>query len=173
MKINGQQFVTRNYKTAHIRRPGENGEEVILSLRIGPLPMGWRERMIARGVFMPPEAPKTALKDARGMFQKDEQGLALVYRNTEDHGYRVASNLFTRRAEALMLVEHLREESSVTFDSPEPGADAAPEKCLEFADAVLEELKASGFTDAEIGKLLEIGAEAADAIDTKAVIGSF
>jgi hypothetical protein len=98
--------------------------------------------------------------------------MALYELVLDDPEYIKARNKFTRRCEALTLVEYLRDEASVEFEAQRPQGDEKNE-WLAFADDVLKELAETGLTDDDVGTILRAGDAASRGIDLKESANDF
>ncbi len=120
-----------------------DGEAV--PLVICPLRLGFRERWAGWGI-VPPEPPRRAVRDGQGRLVRDEQGLAVMTADDAGPVYRAACERYQARVAGLLVAEGLCGGAVVL----EAKAPAVGEDGCGYADAVIGELEAVGFSAGDV-----------------------
>ena len=130
------------FERAVVWRRGDGAE---VGLVIRPLRLGFRERWAGWGI-VPPEVPRRVLRDGQGRLVRDEQGLAVLVADGQGPGYRAACERYQARVAGLLIAEGLA-GGGVTIQAQVP---AVGEEATGYADAVLGELEAAGFSAGDV-----------------------
>lgn len=142
MRIRGVEQRAAYTRVCELPRP--DGE--VWALTMSPLPLGFSRRLRECGV-QPPVPPSRIARDAQGRPVRDERGQALTVCDEGDAEYRRELELYHQRVAVLSVVESLRGDANVTFESARPGGTAG---WPEYADAVYAELEGVGFTAGDL-----------------------
>ncbi len=175
MKLNGKKLVTRNKKTLTLTRSDGNGSSEEVKLTVTCLPMGWMERMVARGMYNYPDPPTTPVKDKKSgklIVNPVTKKVEFKERLT-DPEYVRACNAMSRRLVALKLHAHLVEDTSVEWETPEPSPEAQNGEWGKFADGLLRAIEEAGFTDEEISTITNLGETLACVADIDEAVNDF
>jgi hypothetical protein len=132
-------------------------------LTVGPLPPKFMER-IRDHVLVRPEPPRKPVESSPGKFVTEGEGKnrKVVYEeDTKDPAYKAAFMDYYSLFTVAKLRGYLEHDPNIQFDVQKPttGPGESPEQWKQFLVAAREELtdENTGFTDAEIGHILEVG----------------
>ena len=141
MRIDGRSVSERHVVRFELPRAG--GEGLVLSLR--PLPLGFHRRLAERGIVRP-QAPTRVARDSGGKPIRDAQGLAVLMADEQDADYQRELELYHQRVAVLCVVESLRDDSRIEFESRPLG----PRDWRGHADALYEELEEAGWSAGDL-----------------------
>lgn len=127
------------------------GDGSVWSLAVSPLPLAFHRRLRERGIVAP-RRPTRVARDSSGKPLRDQQGLAVLVPDAESAEYLAALDLYNQRVAALVLVEGLRGDESLQFETPVPGDNG---DWLRYADGICEELERAGWSAGDVGLLCE------------------
>jgi hypothetical protein len=120
------------------------------TFQLSPLPLGFQRRLHERGLS-PPLPPLQIVRDSQGKPVRDASGLALTQANDRDPGYRSESEQHHQRVAVLALVEALRHDRFISFNTLPPPADTRDRVLwISYADAIYQELAEVGFSDGDL-----------------------
>lgn len=135
------------YRVVQLPRP--TGEPLTLTMQ--PLSLGFHRRLRGRGI-LPPSAPRKVARDSAGKPLRDESGLAVMSTDDRDTDYLNDFDLYHQRVAVLAIVESLRADPQVTFNTQPPTtADALA--WTRYADALFDEMEAAGLTAGDLAHL--------------------
>ena len=132
---------------------GRYGREVVLprgdgsvwTFRIQALPLGFHRRLRERRIE-PPPVPTRVVRDSGGKAMRDERGLAVLAADDSDAEYRRELELYHQRVAVLAVVEALRSDPDVEFETRPP----ATNDWRAYADDLYEELERSGWAAGDL-----------------------
>ena len=132
-----------------IQLPRSSGEPISLSMQ--PLSLGFHRRLRGRGV-VPPQSPRKVARDSAGKPLRDESGLAVMTSDDRDADYLNQLDLYHLRVAVLAIVESLRSDTHVSFQT-QPPATNTPEAWTRYADTLFDEMEAAGLTAGDLALL--------------------
>ena len=132
-----------------IQLPRSGGEPITLSMQ--PLSLGFHRRLRGRGV-VPPQSPRKVARDSAGKPLRDESGLAVMTSDDRDPDYLNQLDLYHQRVAVLAIVESLRSDSHVSFET-QPPASSDAEAWTRYADALFNEMEVAGLTAGDLALL--------------------
>lgn len=142
MRIAGQTPQTRFHQIVQLPRPQGTGPTLVLS----PLPLGFQRRLRGQGL-RPPVAPTRVARDPQGRALRQANGQAAVIVDEQDPDYLQSYELYHQRVAVLSIVEALRHDPEVEFDTR---AEDFPDDWPSYADQVYAELEAAGWTAGDL-----------------------
>ena len=122
-----------------------------ISLTMQPLSLGFHRRLRTRGLI-PPQPPLKITRDSAGKPLRDEAGLAVMSSSDRDPEYLNQLDLYHQRVAVLAIVESLRADTLVSFESRSP-ANSDAEAWTRYADALFEEMEVAGLTAGDLALL--------------------
>jgi len=132
-----------------IQLPRPSGEPLTLTLQ--PLSLGFHRRLRSRGI-LPPQAPRKIARDSAGKPLRDELGLAVMTSDDRHADYLNELDLYHQRVAVLAIVESLRADPHVTFNtSPPTSSDTIA--WTQYADAIFDEMEEAGLTAGDLAHL--------------------
>ncbi len=146
LKREGVVFPGGMRRVVEFRRQGE-GEGVPIALR--PLRLGFQRRWAEWGLVAP-EAPRRVARDSQGRIVRDERGEAVLVPDEARPEWRAAYERHQLRVAALVVAEGWADEDATFDSSPRDGESGG-----EYADRLLDELDASGWSAGEVVWLCE------------------
>lgn len=147
MQLFGQELANDYVHPFELTRPDGS----TLTFRLSPLPLGFQRKLRMRGLVQP-TPPLKIFRDSTGKPLRDANGLALTHADSADGKFQEELEQYHQRVAVLAVVEALRNESQVTFETPAPSAENVSENAwISYADDVFEELERAGMT---IGDLI-------------------
>lgn len=176
MKYQGKVIEGRNRRVLRIHKgKDDEGKDVVMSLDIVALEFGWIERLRNLPSFNLPEPPRKVVYDQKGLLVKNkETGQLEMVPDMSNAEWQNKIDIASKRFEAVRFFGHLRDDPNIQFDgSPPDGKEDTDEGWCNFADSMWDEIRSSGFTQAELDKVLEIGQELACDVVTDEDIANF
>ncbi|WP_437186938.1 hypothetical protein SH668x_000309 [Planctomicrobium sp. SH668] len=149
MKFNGK-TLTQSITVQFALSRG-NGDPLLVTLK--PLPLGFNERLRTRGIA-PPVPPTKIARDSGAKPIRDPNGIAITMLDKLDPAFVEAMERYHRCVAVLSVVESLRGDSQLTFDS-EPPTSNRGEDWIRFADSLHEEMVDGGFTAGDLIRLFK------------------
>lgn len=111
MKINGQK--PNFYKSQTLDFVDKDGK--IYTFTLTPTPLNFYdsiEKIIPR-----PNAPKTFAKDAKGKFEKDENGRQIIIRDEDDPKYQEKMKEVSQLQSTALVYEVLKNDKAIEFET--------------------------------------------------------
>ncbi|MCA8997247.1 MAG: hypothetical protein KDA36_09280 [Planctomycetaceae bacterium] len=142
MKFNGQSLSCSFTQVFTLPRP--TGDPLVL--RLSPLPLGFHQQLRRRGIH-PPSAPVKIARDSNGKILRDSSGHAITQSEYSNPDYLSDIELYHQRVAVLSIVESLRNDDQLTFETPVPSTDA---NWPHFADAIFAEMEAAGLSTGDL-----------------------
>jgi len=127
------------------------GDGAVWGLTVSPLPLAFHRRLRERGIVAP-RRPTRVARDSSGKPLRDHQGLAVLVPDAESGEYLTALDLYNQRVAALVLVEGLRADESLQFETALPHVDG---DWLGYADGICDELERAGWSAGDVGLVCE------------------
>jgi hypothetical protein len=112
MQIDGQPAAGKYATTVRLPRPTGDGPILILS----PLPLGFSRRLREHAI-MAPQPPLRVARDAQGRPLRQANGQPVVQADETDDEYLLERELYHQRIAVLSVVEALRNDPSVRFET--------------------------------------------------------
>lgn len=147
MRIKGRAVHESFTKQVELPRPDGSS----LCLTLSPLPLGFHSRLRREGVVRPLPLSRVA-RDSSGQPLRDRQGMALFTADENDPDYLDELERYHQRVAVLVLVESLRADPNVEFETRPP--QAAGRWC-EYADRLYGELEEAGWTAGDLTRLCD------------------
>jgi len=168
VKYQGKVIEGKNRRILRIKK----GDQV-LSLDIVALDFGWLEQLRNLPAFSLPEPPRKVVYDQRGVLVKNnETGQLEMVPDMSNEEWSNKIDLASKRFDAVRFYGHLKEDPNIEFEQTPPEEDT-DEGWSNFADNMYDEIRSSGFTQAELDKVLEVGQELACDVVTDEDIANF
>lgn len=145
MKIAGQTVGHCFSSIYHLRR----GEASHLTLRLNPLPLSFHKRLRDRGIVAP-FPPMKVSRDSQGKPMRDAQGQVLTISDTRNQEYVQEVDRYHRAVAVLSVVEALRADPEVCFETPVPVDPASPDEWWQYAENVFQEMEHAGFAAGDL-----------------------
>lgn len=154
MKILGQNLGSNYIKPYSLER----ADGTTLLFQLSPLPLGFQVNLRRFGI-VPPVAPLKVARDSGGKPLRDPAGHALTYPDPGNREYLTDVERYHQRVAILAVVEALRNDPQIVFESQKPQPSSETESSwIEYADAIFREFEDSGITIGELTALCdEIG----------------
>lgn len=147
MKRLGEELRGEYRRTVELGRPDGS----VWRFVIQPLSLGFSRELRQRGI-VPPARPTRVVRDATGKPVRDAQGLAVLAGDDDDGKYQGELERYHQRMAVLMIVEGLRGDPEVTFDSVRPLGN---EGWGTYADGLIEEFERAGLSAGDVGILCQ------------------
>jgi hypothetical protein len=146
MKLNGQPLGTSIRQPFTL--PRTDGSSLTLTLK--PLSLGFHHRLRQRGIH-PPTPPVKVARDSAGRPVRDASGQAVTLSDVQNHAYLAELERYHQRIAVLAVVEALRGDAGISFETPSPDErEANADEWLRYADTLFEELEQSGFSAGDL-----------------------
>lgn len=123
-----------------------------LELQLSPLSLGFQRKLRQRGL-QPPQPPLKILRDSSGKPLRDAVGQVVTHPDLHESQYLLALELYHQRVALFAILEALRNDPAISFDTPQPTPQAAAEEWLRFVDQLFEEFEQAGFTMGDLKRL--------------------
>lgn len=160
MKIANVNLKKQNVGSVVIQR---DGNPVVIV--VCPLPNNFSSRMKSHGLGIYPEPPMKPKRDGKKFVTDKTTGQPVLEADVDDPAYVAEHAAVSRRIGAVMFREILRLDPNVSWDDPEPAADASNQQWQDFADAIAVAIDNSGLTNSEIAAIKEESFRVARPID--------
>lgn len=149
MKIRGQTVEALAKGEVVLPRPGDGS----IRLQVRAFPLGAEEE--AARLFPDPVPPVRFAEGKRGKPLRDPETNQLVkIRDTKDPGYLREAREANRRQMIFLVVEGLKEDPTLSWDTPRP-EQLTRENAGEYFDAIFEECRAAGLSTGDLGLILD------------------
>lgn len=142
MRIHGHTAPMQHTLTVQLPRSDGGGPLLTLS----PLPLGFARRLREHGVVAP-VPPSRVARDPQGRPMRQANGQAVVLQDELDAEYLAERELYHQRVAVLSLVDALRDDPHVVFDTQ---AADFPHDWKPYADRVYGELEAAGWSAGDL-----------------------
>lgn len=119
------------------------------SVEVQPLALGFQRRLKERGIVCP-AAPKTVARDSAGRALRDGRGEPVLLADESAATYQAAVERYHERVAVLMVAEGLSDDDC--FETPCPTGDEGWDV---YADSVVEEMSAAGWTTGDLVRLCD------------------
>lgn len=133
MRIDGHASTRKYSLTVRLPRPAGDGPTLVLS----PLPLGFQRRLRDHRLT-PTTAPTRVARDPQGRPLRQPNGQALLLTDEHDGDYLAERELYHQRVAVLSVVESLRADPSIEFDTR---AADYPDDWRPYADRLHAELE--------------------------------
>lgn len=141
MKLNGQQLSQEITHHFSLSRPSGT----ILEFTLTPLRLGFHQRLRQRSIILPAPPTKIA-RDSSGKPLKDNSGKALIVPDATNAQHQNEVELYHQRVAVLSLVESLRTDPNIEFETPVPTSS----DWTTYADDIFTELESAGFSAGDL-----------------------
>ncbi|QDT33637.1 hypothetical protein Mal48_28910 [Thalassoglobus polymorphus] len=146
MKLLGQDLELKFLQPFSLKRP--DGRD--WTFQLSPLPLGFQKKLRDKGIT-PPTPPVKISRDSTGKPIRDHAGQVVTFTDLNSAEFLSDSELYHQRVAVLAVVEALRNDSSVCFETVPPEVDGTNGLSWgDFADAVFQELEQAGFTPGDL-----------------------
>ena len=142
MRIEGCDTAKRYSLSVRLPRVDGAGPVLLLS----PLPLGFQRRLREHQVT-PPTPPSRVARDPQGRPLRQANGAAVLLSDEHDADYLAERELYHQRVAVLSVVESLRADPQVTFDTH---SEDYPHDCRPYADRLYAELEAAEWTAGDL-----------------------
>lgn len=181
MKIAGKKFEVTNQKTVRLKRTAANEAEQEIVLIVSPLPMGYNVKYRPTGLATEPRVPIRYEKTEGGRVLTDEDGDPIGVPDYQDERYQKKSSAYSRRLMAIQMVEILRNDPNVEWETAAPSIkrqdgdteDKYQNDWMEYATSIATEIEDAGFTDSEVAYLIKSASQLELDTEDKHIISNF
>lgn len=169
MKIGGKKLVSKNYKNVTLIKGGEE-----VTLKVGPLPSNFAYKYQDTGLLEYPEPPMKEVRLANGKVARkgrDEGGGFQYTEDRKDPEYRKKCAVVNRRVTAIRLMEVLKDDPMVEFETP-PVSGADHDEWAAYADQLATSIEEQ-LTSEEVDHIITASDDVACVFKVEEAIDAF